>query len=153
MDVCHAIRIPIIERLFMPLSSQTSDCCDQRLAILQSPPLPGSWNSSFAALRSLTRRSPPCMNPPNPPRPASLSRWGQGPKRGSATTTKPPVCLVHAFILVVLHGCEGPKHPHCGEFTPSQRPVAAAGLDTLQGTMLLLLDCGPVATGVSSRPR
>lgn len=44
------------------------------------------------------------------PQPTSLSRWGQGPKRASATTSKPPVCLVNAFTLVVLHGREGPKH-------------------------------------------
>jgi hypothetical protein len=46
MEPCHAIRIPIIERLFMPLSSQTSACCDHGRTILQSHLLLGLWKSS-----------------------------------------------------------------------------------------------------------
>jgi hypothetical protein len=54
------------------------------------------------------------------PWPTSPSRRGQGPKRASATTSKPPVCLVNAFTLVVLHGHEGPKHQGVAS-SPSSR--------------------------------
>jgi hypothetical protein len=40
-----------------------------------------------------------CMNShEDPPYPGRL-----GSKRVSATTTKPPTCLINAFILVLLH--------------------------------------------------
>lgn len=116
MHPCHAIRIPIIERLFMPLSSQTAASCDHGRTILQShlPPRPGR---AHCPPRPLTRCGLPCMSPPWP---TSPSRRGQGPKRASATTSKPPVCLVNAFTLVVLHGHEGPKHQGVAS-SPSSR--------------------------------